>query len=259
MTLGEKLAKLRREKNLTQEQLAELLGVSRQSVSKWESDSAYPETEKLIRIAKMYDCSLDYLLLDREPKAQRAVIQGIDFSNICLEKVSKRKIGKLPLWHINIGYGRVASGVFALGLVSKGIVSCGLVSVGVVSCGVLGIGLLALGSFAVGVVSLGAIAAGLLAIGAVAFGAFAFGSAAIGLFAVGATALGNYAALGESAAASVAVGWSEARGSFLEVTVTSWDTWYRYGDTAAQLLEETVPWYLGWARKLFLWLCGHMV
>ncbi|HIS59066.1 MAG TPA: helix-turn-helix transcriptional regulator, partial [Candidatus Faecousia faecipullorum] len=59
MSLGEKLARLRREHNLTQEQLAELLGVSRQAISKWESNAAYPETEKLIRLARMYDCSLD--------------------------------------------------------------------------------------------------------------------------------------------------------------------------------------------------------
>ena len=62
MTLGEKLSKLRKENNITQEQLADALGVSRQSVSKWESDSAYPETEKLIRISAMFQCSLDYLL-----------------------------------------------------------------------------------------------------------------------------------------------------------------------------------------------------
>lgn len=62
MTLGEKLSKLRKENNITQEQLADTLGVSRQSVSKWESDLAYPETEKLIRIGAMFQCSLDYLL-----------------------------------------------------------------------------------------------------------------------------------------------------------------------------------------------------
>lgn len=259
MTLGEKLAKLRKEQNLTQEQLAEILGVSRQSVSKWESNSAYPETEKLIRIAKMYDCSLDHLLLDKQEIPKQTVVQKLDFSSFYLEKVSEKKIGNLPLWHINIGYGRVAKGVFALGLVSKGIMSCGLVSVGVVSCGVLGIGLLALGSFAVGILALGAIAAGMLAIGAVAIGMFAFGSAAIGMFAVGAAALGNYAALGESAAASVAIGWSETKGGNLEILINAWDTWYRYGDTVKQLLEETVPWYLGWARRLFLWLCGIMV
>ncbi|MCI8502065.1 MAG: helix-turn-helix transcriptional regulator [Oscillospiraceae bacterium] len=66
MTLGDKLSKLRKEANYTQEQFAELLGVSRQSVSKWESDVTYPETEKLIRIGELFDCSLDYLLLEKE-------------------------------------------------------------------------------------------------------------------------------------------------------------------------------------------------
>lgn len=62
MTFGEKLAKLRKEHNYTQEQLADLLGVSRQSISKWESDIAYPETDKLIELGKLFDCSMDYLL-----------------------------------------------------------------------------------------------------------------------------------------------------------------------------------------------------
>ncbi len=62
MTLGEKLSKLRKEQNYTQEQLAEILGVSRQSISKWESDIAYPETDKLIELGKIFDCSMDYLL-----------------------------------------------------------------------------------------------------------------------------------------------------------------------------------------------------
>lgn len=62
MTLGEKLAKLRREHNYTQEEFAEILNVSRQAVSKWESDLAYPETDKLIRIGELYGCSMDYLL-----------------------------------------------------------------------------------------------------------------------------------------------------------------------------------------------------
>ena len=42
MTLGDKLAKLRKENNYTQEQLAEILEVSRQTISKWESDTTYP-------------------------------------------------------------------------------------------------------------------------------------------------------------------------------------------------------------------------
>lgn len=43
MTLGDKISKLRKENNYTQEQLADILGVSRQAISKWESDLTYPE------------------------------------------------------------------------------------------------------------------------------------------------------------------------------------------------------------------------
>lgn len=62
MTTGEKLAMLRKGNNITQEQLAELLGVTRQSVSRWEMDLAFPETEKLIRLSKLFSCSIDFLL-----------------------------------------------------------------------------------------------------------------------------------------------------------------------------------------------------
>mgnify|MGYP002423549607 CR=1 FL=1 len=62
MTTGEKIANLRKGNNITQEQLAELLGVTRQSVSRWEMDLAFPETEKLIRLSKLFSCSIDYLL-----------------------------------------------------------------------------------------------------------------------------------------------------------------------------------------------------
>lgn len=64
MKTGEKIARMRRENNYTQEQLAECMGVSRQSISKWESGLAYPETEKLILLSELFGCSLDYLLKD---------------------------------------------------------------------------------------------------------------------------------------------------------------------------------------------------
>lgn len=76
MTMGEKLAKLRREHNLTQEQFAELLKVSRQSVSKWELNTTYPDTEKLIRISKLFDCSLDYLLKDEIEQMDINVVEA---------------------------------------------------------------------------------------------------------------------------------------------------------------------------------------
>lgn len=56
---------MRKEKYLSQEQLAEIMGVSGQAVSKWEQGSGYPETEKLIDLAKKLDVSLDMLLLDK--------------------------------------------------------------------------------------------------------------------------------------------------------------------------------------------------
>lgn len=62
MTTGEKITLLRKEKNITQEQLAEILDVSRQSVSRWEKDIAFPETDKLIQLSKLFACSIDFLL-----------------------------------------------------------------------------------------------------------------------------------------------------------------------------------------------------
>ena len=62
MNLGENLQFLRKKENITQEQLAEQLNVSRQSVSKWESDSAYPEMDKLLQLCNLFHCSMDDLV-----------------------------------------------------------------------------------------------------------------------------------------------------------------------------------------------------
>lgn len=59
MSLGENLQFLRKRDNITQEQLAEALEVSRQSVSKWESDASYPEMDKLLQLADFFHCNLD--------------------------------------------------------------------------------------------------------------------------------------------------------------------------------------------------------
>lgn len=62
MTFGENLQFLRKRANLTQEDLAEKMEVSRQSVSKWESGSAYPETETILRLCDLFHCDMDTLL-----------------------------------------------------------------------------------------------------------------------------------------------------------------------------------------------------
>lgn len=64
MTFSEKLILLRKQKGLSQEQLADQLNVSRQSISKWESQQALPETLKLIQISEIFGVSLDQLLKD---------------------------------------------------------------------------------------------------------------------------------------------------------------------------------------------------
>ena len=60
--LSENLKKIRKDHNLSQEQLSELLGVSRQAISKWESSAAYPEMDKVIQICNEFNLNIDDLL-----------------------------------------------------------------------------------------------------------------------------------------------------------------------------------------------------
>lgn len=64
MKFSDKLAKQRKDNNLSQEQLADRLGVSRQAVSKWESGSSYPDMDKMIKMCKILNCTLEDLLDD---------------------------------------------------------------------------------------------------------------------------------------------------------------------------------------------------
>ena len=80
MKFGDKLISLRKKQGLSQEELAEKLKVSRQSVSKWESNNTYPETDKIIQICNIFNCNMDDLINDK--------ITDIDQ----LERVSKSKL-----------------------------------------------------------------------------------------------------------------------------------------------------------------------
>lgn len=66
MNLGEKIFKLRKEKGLSQEVLAEQIGTTRQAVSKWENNQGYPETEKLLQLSNIFEVSTDFLLKDEK-------------------------------------------------------------------------------------------------------------------------------------------------------------------------------------------------
>ena len=69
MTIGQRIAELRKQNNLSQEALGEALGVSRQAISKWESDAALPEIDKLIALSKRFGVTVGYLLGVEEPRS----------------------------------------------------------------------------------------------------------------------------------------------------------------------------------------------
>lgn len=271
MTLGDKLSKLRKESNYTQEQLADILGVSRQAISKWESNITYPETDKLIRMSELFNCSLDYLLKDTEEtdsKNNQLNEQSLLFRMRLRERKSEKTVWGMPLWHIGrnargfLAVGLNARGVIAVGLKAKGIVSLGLLSIGVLSLGMLSLGVLSLGLFAIGLLSAGCFSVGVFATGAISLGVISLGAIAIGDFSVGALSIGKYFALGDNARAMIAIGDTQAVGSVFQKsseliaqnitvrTLTEADI-----TTVKNLLDTIVPFYLSWAKeivKLFL-------
>lgn len=75
MKLDEKLARLRKEKGLTQLELSEAVKVSRQAVSKWESGGSLPSTENLRSLSELYGVPVDYLLNEEERKPENGNAQ----------------------------------------------------------------------------------------------------------------------------------------------------------------------------------------
>ncbi|SHN02431.1 DNA-binding transcriptional regulator, XRE-family HTH domain [Anaerosporobacter mobilis DSM 15930] len=71
MSFAENLKSIRKERHLSQEELAEIMGVSRQAISKWEQGSGYPEIEKLLLLSKKLNVSLDYLMLGEVESIER--------------------------------------------------------------------------------------------------------------------------------------------------------------------------------------------
>lgn len=224
MTFGEKLSKLRKENNYTQEQLADILGVSRQSISKWESDMAYPETDKLIKLGRLFECSMDYLLNEditekQGPRPQARETLGDKLKKQFHERRSERMLFGMPLYHIGrnahgfFAIGLKARGVFSVGLMSRGIFSLGLLSLGIISIGVLSLGLISIAIISLGLLAIGSVALGLFAAGAISIGIVSFGALSVGLFSSGALAVSKYAAVGDHAYGMIAIGESVAKGS----------------------------------------------
>ena len=86
MTLGEKIQTCRKSKGLSQEELASVLGVSRQALSKWECNTSTPDSDKIVALSNYFSVSTDYLLKNRD----------ID-SNEALSTKIKKQSGNIPI------------------------------------------------------------------------------------------------------------------------------------------------------------------
>ncbi|MDR1821420.1 MAG: helix-turn-helix domain-containing protein [Oscillospiraceae bacterium] len=218
MTFAENLMELRRAKGYSQEELGFLLGVTRQTVSKWETGQTTPELDKLIALSRLCGVSIDELA-GNDPadgtsgdSARTVIMYPRTF---CCEYKSRRTLFGLPLVHVNVGFGaRRAKGIIAVGNIAQGVVAVGALSLGVVSLGALSAGLLAVGAAALGVLAAGGLAVGALAAGGIAVGLLAFGGVAVGRYAVGGYASASNIAMGGYARGHIAIG-DTAAGDFV--------------------------------------------
>lgn len=105
MTIADRIQSLRKSKGMSQEELADAAGVSRQAVSKWESEQSTPDLDKVIILSEIFDVTTDYLLRGIEPvenNDHKTMADVVD-SKILTEKNSKR--AKSILKWVLIGLG----------------------------------------------------------------------------------------------------------------------------------------------------------
>lgn len=107
MILAEKIVRLRKQIGWSQEELAEKMNVSRQSVSKWEATNSIPDLNKIIMLAEIFEVSTDYLLKDDVEKTE-SINDGLEKNTIqiSLEQAVKYVENKIKMAHL------IAKGVF---------------------------------------------------------------------------------------------------------------------------------------------------
>lgn len=224
MTFQENLTRLRRQDGLSQEKLGELLGVSRQTVSKWELGSSTPELEKLVGLCDVFHISMDEMVgrVQSEPRhpekseesqasdGGRNVHTPLPAVPLGYEFKSRTTVCGVPLVHINLGFGfRRAKGIFAIGNIAEGVFAFGGVAIGLIAVGGLAVGLCALGGIALALLlSVGGVALAPFAFGGLAIGYLSFGGCAVGRYALGGAAVASRIAVGGWASAPIAVGWN---------------------------------------------------
>ena len=123
MTLGERIKECRQNVKMSQEKLAELVGVSRQAVTKWEANQTAPNTENLFKLAEIFGTTVDMLIPSNEPSMQSKAEQiynlyKIDEEKKAIEQITKRRKNLKVMFSVIVGYlityliGRLICGDF---------------------------------------------------------------------------------------------------------------------------------------------------
>ncbi|HCM88581.1 MULTISPECIES: helix-turn-helix domain-containing protein [Vagococcus] len=90
MTLGRRLKQVRVEKGFSQAEVADFLNISRQSISRWETDKAYPDLDNLVELSKYYEVSIDELLTETKV-LQHEINQKTEQMNKNIEEIEKKR------------------------------------------------------------------------------------------------------------------------------------------------------------------------
>ena len=120
MNIGERITTLRKDKDISQTELAKRLNVSRQAVSKWEQGTSTPDTERLIQLAEILDTEVEYLATGVHPEPGSVVLNVVETVERVEEKVVVREVvrhvRRKPVKKNPIDYWLVGGAGFLLGL-----------------------------------------------------------------------------------------------------------------------------------------------
>jgi len=255
MGFQDKLIALRKQNGMSQEELGNAIGVSRQTVSKWEMGQTTPEMNKLIDLSKLFQISADELLgLETEntetipPQSNRNIRPEIHY-----EYRSEREIKGVPIIHINVGVGFYkAKGIIAIGNIATGVVAIGVIAKGVIAIGSLAIGIFAIGALSLGLAAVAGVAVGGIALGGVAIGYLAIGGVALGFYSLGGYAMALNIGVGGYASGKIAVG-DQVKGIHTFLAKQQGNVW-NPNDVLTSIssnLPETPKWIVKFFRMIF--------
>ena len=278
MEFNSELQRLRKERGLSQEELGEQLGVSRQTISKWENGSAYPDMLNLMTISEFFGVTADELINGKKkqeeppvpeiPEDEQTIPTVIPEPSVTVvtepekpspfhfEYRSRAEIRGMPLVHINYGLGDyrargiISVGNASTGILAVGILARGLISVGIISLGLLGIGVLSLAAFAVACVGVG-----IISVAGIAIGVMTLGGLALGVVSIGGCAVATHVSVGGVAIAPVSVGFI-VNGEYTVVLRDLTDISQVTAEEITRLIGEKYPGFPGilqsWATLLFM-------